>query len=82
MEPPELNTVKEPILNHWYRALHSPLGIELVVSDAASVRARLYQARRDAKDTDLDQISICLSPFDPMKLWLVKRTPDNETPRG
>ena len=74
-----MTDVKEPILNHWYRALHSPLGIELVVSDSASVRERLYRARRDAQDTDLEKISICLSPFDPMKLWLVKREPDNET---
>lgn len=71
--------LKEPILNHWYRALHSPLGVELVVSDADSVRNRLYRARRDAQDSDLDQIAICSSPFDPMKLWLVKRGTSNET---
>lgn len=70
-------SVKEPILNHWYRALHSPLGIELICSDAESIRARLYTARREAQDTDLDQIAICQSPFDPMRLWLVKRNPDN-----
>lgn len=69
--------VKEPILNYWYRALHSPLGIELVCSDPAAMRPKLYVARKEAKDSDLDQISICLSPFDPMKLWLVKkRSPD------
>jgi hypothetical protein len=73
-------SVKEPILNHWYRALHSPLGIELVCSDAEGMRSRLYAARREAKDTDLDQISICQSPFDPMRLWLVKKgKPTNET---
>lgn len=72
--------VKEPILNHWYRALHSPMGVELSVSDAESVRARLYTARREAKDTDLDAVSVCASPFDPMKLWLVKKEPSNETP--
>lgn len=65
--------VKEPILNHWYRALSSPRGIELIVSDAEAVRARLYAARKAAKDTDLDRIAVCLSPFDPMKLWLVKK---------
>jgi hypothetical protein len=61
------------ILNYWYRALHSPHGIELVCSDVESIRARLYAARREAKDADLDQISICQSPFDPTKLWLFKR---------
>ena len=70
-------TIKEPLLNQWYRALSSPLGIELIVSDAESVRTKLYAARRDAKDSDLEKISICLSPFDPMKLWLVKREPNN-----
>lgn len=68
---------KEPILNHWYRALHSPLGVELFVSDDEQIRRKLYQARRDAKDSDLDGIAICLSPFDPMKLWLVKKAPSD-----
>jgi len=72
--------VKEPILNHWYRALHSPLGIELVTSDAHTIRSRLYAVRRDAKDVDLQKISICSSPFDPMRLWLVKRDPSDATP--
>jgi hypothetical protein len=70
--------MEEPILNYWYRALHSPFGIELVCSDPPGLRSRLYAARKDAKDTDLDQVSVCLSPFDPMKLWLVKRNPNNE----
>lgn len=67
--------MKEPILNHWYRALHSPLGVELVCSDPEGTRAQLYAARREAKDKDLEQIAICLSPLDPMKLWLVKKEP-------
>jgi len=72
--------VKEPLLNYWYRALSSPFGIEVVCSDAEGARTRLYTARKEAKDPDLDQISVCLSPFDPMKLWLVKKRPTNETP--
>lgn len=73
-------TTKEPIMNYWYMALSSPFGIELVCSDADATRTRLYAARRAAKDTDLDKISVCVSPFDPMKLWLVKRNPTNEAP--
>lgn len=72
-------SIKEPILNYWYRAVMSPLGIELIVSDAESVRARLYAARKEAQDEDLRSIAICMSPFDPMKLWLVKRGPDAQT---
>jgi len=71
--------VKEPILNYWYRALQSPLGISILCSDTESVRSRLYLVRKEAKDPDLDQISICSSPFDPMKLWLVKKVKKNET---
>ena len=67
--------VVEPVLNHWYRALHSPLGIEIVCSDAAAIRSKLYEARKESRDPDLADISICQSPFDPMKLWLVKRSP-------
>lgn len=65
----------EPILNYWYRALHSPFGVELVCSEPDLVRPRLYNARKEAKDLDLDQVSICSSPLDPMKLWLVKKAP-------
>jgi hypothetical protein len=71
--------IKEPILSLWYRALHSSHGIELVCSDADSIRQRLYGARREAKDTDLNQVSLCISPFDPFRLWLVKRKPSDET---
>lgn len=63
----------------WYQALHSPHGIEIQCSDIASVRARLYKIRKDLCDSDLDVISICVSPFDPTRLWLVKRSTPDET---
>jgi len=66
--------IKEPILNYWYRALHSPEGIELIATDFDAVRQKLYMARREARDPDLDNLSICASPFDPDRLWIVKRT--------
>lgn len=61
------------VLHHWYTALSSEFGVELNCSDAESVRQRLYRARAEAKDSDLDAVAICVSPFDPEKLWLVKR---------
>ena len=70
--------IKEPILNYWYRALASPFGIEVSVSDVEKDRARLYNARREAKDPDLEQISITISRFDPMRLWLRKRGADEK----
>ena len=73
-----MGVVKEPLLNHWYRALHSPRGIELICSNAEAVRNRLYTVRKEAKDTDLDGVAICQSPFDPMRLWLVRKEPVDE----
>lgn len=64
---------KEPIINHWYKALSTPFGVELVCSNPDSVRSMLYMARKEAKDVDLEGISIVTSPFDPNKLWLVKK---------
>lgn len=66
-------TIKEPLLNYWYRALHSPLGIEITCSDLNSVRTKLYIVRKEAKDTDLEQVSLCQSPFHQNRLWLVKK---------
>ena len=66
------------VLHYWYTALSSDLGIELNCSDADAARQRLYAARREAQDTDLDQISVCISPFDPMRLWLVKKGKSDE----
>lgn len=70
----------EPLLSYWYRALSSTRGIELICSDPEQVRNKLYAVRAGVHDPDLDQISACLSPFDPAKLWLVKRNPTNATP--
>lgn len=72
-EAPMADEIKEPILNYWYRALHSPHGIELICSDPEAIRARLYAARKEVRDLDLEQISTVLSPFDPMKLWLIRK---------
>jgi hypothetical protein len=72
--------MSQDILHLWYSALSSPAGIEIEVSDFDAVRMRLYKARAEAKDTDLQGVALCASPFDPMKLWLVKRNPSDETP--
>lgn len=60
----------------WYQALHSSLGIEVVCSDPDKVSKKLYVIRKEVQDADLKDISICHSPFDPTKLWLVKRPKD------
>lgn len=68
------------VLNYWYQALHSPLGVELTCSNVESVRAKLYAARKEAKDTDLDMVAVTISPFDPNRIWLVKKGPRDATP--
>lgn len=61
------------MLDLWYKALHAPLGIEIVCSDADAVRRALYKLRQGVQDVDLESISINLSPFDADRLWLVKK---------
>lgn len=71
---------EEPLLNYWYRALHSPLGVELLCSDFEYTRQKLYALRREVHDEALADVSLCQSPFDSNRLWLVKRKPADETP--
>ena len=67
---------KEFYLNFWYMALASERGIEIVTDNFDVLRTKLYSLRAAVKDTDLAGIAICVSPFDPNRLWLVKREPD------
>ena len=71
----------ESFLNLWYAALASPYGIEVECTpDFETVRSKLYTVRAEVKDDDLKKIAVCQSPFDPGRLWLVKKEPSNETP--
>lgn len=65
-----------PELEYWYRALASEQGIVVSCNDRENLRSKLYVARAEAKDPDLDCISIALSPTDDSHLWLVKRGQD------
>jgi hypothetical protein len=56
------------------------LGIELLCSEFESTRQKLYALRREVHDEALADISLCQSPFDSNRLWLVKRKPADETP--
>lgn len=70
--------IQEPVLNYWYRALHAEFGVEIFCSDINSCQAKLYQARRDAKDLDLERVYLTTSAFDPDRIWLVKKRPTDE----
>lgn len=62
------------MLNLWYQALASPYGIEVECTPSVeAVRQKLYTLRREVRDPELDRIALCVSPFDPEKLWLVKK---------
>jgi hypothetical protein len=68
----------ESMLNLWYMALPTPYGVEVeCVPDYEHIRDKLYRLRNEVKDDDLKRISICQSPFDPGRLWLVKRESDD-----
>lgn len=65
--------MKSDLMQFWYQALSSPFGISISTSDPTATRQKLYAVRKETRDIDLEVISICVSPFDPTKLWLVKR---------
>lgn len=62
----------------WYEALHSKYGIEVESSDRVKLRANLYEERKRLADPALDGLAVRLSPFDPDKLWLIKKDPNGQ----
>lgn len=63
------------ILEFWYQALRSPLGVALRSNRPDALSQRLYAARREACDPALGDISIVRSPTDGAVLWLLKKLP-------
>jgi hypothetical protein len=59
-------------INLLYEALGSEFGVVVQTDDAKRCREKLYLLRKEAKDPDLDCISIVQSPTAPNQLWLVK----------
>ena len=62
--------VAEP-LELLYQALHSPLGIEIRSDDVPNALFRLYAARRNSGDPDLDRLQMRRQP-DPSLIWIVR----------
>lgn len=58
---------------YLYQALHSEHGIRLTTDDPKFLRTKLYEARREAADAALDQLSVVFAPGNPIELWIVKR---------
>lgn len=58
-----------------YQALGTPLGIVIKVSDSSLASQRLYKARANSGDSDLDQLQIRKSPYSADELWIVRSKP-------
>jgi hypothetical protein len=74
----------QDLLEYWYQAFASKVGIVVAVSDVNAARQKLYQARTKSGDPDLDGVSIRVSPVLPTEeLWLIKQPPKSkESPNG
>lgn len=61
------------LLEHWYAALRSQSGVRVLVAegDLVNAKAKLYKARKDALDTQLNSLSIVESPTASNELWIV-----------
>lgn len=59
----------------WFEALGSERGIivDCLDSDPVKVRQKLYNLRKEAADSDLEDIALVQSPTNPKHLWLVRR---------
>lgn len=62
------------MLEHWYSALRTG-GICLRTSDREAFRQRLYAARRDSADPDLDTLSVVFSPTSTDEVWIIHSQP-------
>lgn len=66
-------------LEHWYTALAAPLGHAFrVTGDRALMAKKLYAARAEAKDPDLDLLAVVMSPTDEDVIWILKKQPKVE----
>ncbi len=56
-----------------YQALHSPLGLVVRGPNFNTTQQRLYKARRESGDPELDRLQFRRSPFEPEhEVWVVK----------
>lgn len=75
---------KDNLLSLMYQALEAEIGIRLAVTNAESIKAKMYQVRNAAMDPELHELSFKLFNFpdrDP-EIWIFRRSPKNEPPQG
>lgn len=62
-----------PELELLYQAMGSPLGIAVQTSDFLNARGRLYAARKQSGDPELDRLQLRRSlMMEPDVIWIVK----------
>jgi hypothetical protein len=55
-----------------YAALHEPYGLIIETENFVLLRQKLYAARSELHDLDLEKLSFVQSPTDPNQLWIVR----------
>jgi hypothetical protein len=62
------------VIELLYAALYEPYGLIVETDDFTLFRQKLYAARHELADLDLDRLSFVQSPTDPNQLWIVKNS--------
>lgn len=70
MKPTQL-----PLIELLYEAIRAERGIKVqVISPSVELfRAKLYAARKDTLDPDLDALAFWISPVNPNTIWIGKK---------
>ena len=69
-----------PLITLWYQAKAERRGLCLETDDLRLLTQRLYKARVEAMDPELEELILVNSPTTPGQLWIVKKgLPDGET---
>lgn len=58
-----------PLINYWYQALESPIGIIIETDDRNLLRQHLWLARRKAFDPELENLQLSYS-HNPNEVWI------------
>lgn len=66
------------LLEFWFKALRSPVGLVLYTDDIERLRQKLYTVRAQYDGHELDDLFLSPSPLNPHELWIVHKriTPD------
>lgn len=62
-----------PLLELWYTAFRSELGVVIETNDPERLRQKLYAVRKATDDPDLACLHLVISPLNPGDLWIIKQ---------